>query len=142
MPQQDNTGFWQNKIQERLENMIISLLMIAILIVILLIVFMIVSRNDHKRQMMELSDIRHRLEELETAVPEPECETVSEPDTEVTENEEGISQEQAVTEIIELTEEKQDAEETDKKEPQASTYNIGKSGKVYTKEELELLIKE
>lgn len=126
----------------------------AVLILIALLVLMLFINNRHKKQMDELMKIRQQIEVLNSIpVKEPVAdETIRDgesaddsvceaEDSEVT-RDDAASQEQAVTEIIQLTEEKQDAEEKEKELSEASTYNTGKSGKVYTKEELELLIKE
>lgn len=122
----------------------------AVLILLALLIFILFTNNRHKKQMDELMKIRQQLEMLNNIhVREPVEDKEDEPGEQaegvISEKEgstEEASQEQAVTEIIQLTEEKQDAEENEKGTSEASTYNTGKSGKVYTKEELELLIKE
>jgi len=106
------------------------LILLAMLIVTVILMLFISNRN--KRQMKELERIVHQLDDMTTA---PDDSPEEEPEQET-------PQENAVAEIIELTEEKQDAAGDRVCDVEASAYNTGKSGKVYTKEELELLIKE
>ena len=109
-----------------------SFILILLAMVIVMAVLMLFISRKNKRQMKELEHIAQQLDDMKTVPAEmPE----EEPETEV-------PQETAVTEIIELTEEKQDAAIEQKCDVEASAYNTGKSGKIYTKEELELLIKE
>lgn len=86
--------------------------------------------------MREMSELKTQLETLSAVSVVPEKDR--------TETE--VSIEPVQEEQIETTDnteiEKQDAEADIKTEPEASAYNTGKSGKIYTKEELELLIKE
>jgi hypothetical protein len=77
----------------------------------------------------ELGELRKQLEQLsnmsapaaEKKRPEPECQ---------------------IADVETDKEEKEDAEVPAETDTAASKYNTGKSGKIYTKEELELLIKE
>lgn len=109
------------------------IIVLAVLILLALLIIILFINSRHKKQMDELMEIRQQFEVLNDI---PVRESATDEDTRESES----SQEQAVTEIIQLTEERQGAEE--KEISEASAYNTGKSGKTYTKEELELLIKE
>ena len=113
--------------------MIISLLPIVVPTILILAVLILVVNSRNKRVMDEIGGLKEQLEKLDnrpaaspvTAVKMEQAEEpVSEPVVGVNENEE------------------QDAPVDEQTEPGASAYNTGKSGKIYTKEELELLIKE
>lgn len=103
-------------------------------------VFLLFINSRHKKQMDELRRIRQQLEDLKDVPVSVREEVIAEMAEE--QSPQILPQKETATKIIELTEEKQDAEEMVTETPEASTYNTGKSGKVYTKEELELLIKE
>lgn len=117
------------------------ILILLSLLIVMAVLMLFISRR-HRKQMDELHSIKEQLENLE-AVP------VSAPEEAVEKAAEAIAEEQPAQELpqedaaeeIEIVDEKQDAE-GEKQIPEASPYNTGKSGKVYTKEELELLIKE
>ena len=112
--------------------MIISLLHIVVPTILILVILIPYINSCSRRIMDELRDIRTQLEQLDNVsarVPEKVKEEPEAPAGDV---------------LIDNNNEKeeQDAVTEDGPEVAASEYNTGKSGKIYTKEELELLIKE
>lgn len=115
--------------------MTISLLHIVVPTVLALAVLILYMTSCKNRILKEISQLKAQLEKLENIPASDIPEKAEEP----------IRTVQTETET--LTEENEKIEEKDAPEPEtaendASTYNTGKSGKIYTKEELELLIKE
>ena len=108
------------------------LILLALLVIMIVLLLFIGSR--YKRQMASIEQINQQLTNL-TAVPPDE-------QTGTCEEEASAEEQTAVDLITAITEEKQDAADETECEAEASAYNTGKSGKIYTKEELELLIKE
>ena len=121
--------------------MTVSLLYIVVptILVLGVLIFYINSRN--KVVMKEIGELKTQLEKMDN-VPVPQVtdavqQTVPEQLQDVYEN----TEEQTETEGDGNKEEK-DAVDDQITDIAASAYNTGKSGKIYTKEELELLIKE
>ena len=110
----------------------LNVILLAVPVLLILLVLVLVVNSRHKKQMAAIEEIRQQLDEM----------TVHPVQTEETDCDEGPVEEQVVTEIAQLTEEKKGAGENEEETSEASAYNTGKSGKIYTKEELELLIKE
>ena len=102
--------------------MTISLLHIVVPTVLVLVVLILHINSRSKRMLNEIAELKTQLAKLEnvSVVPEQVQVVKEEPQEEPA----------------------QDAEAEITIEPEASKYNTGKSGKIYTKEELELLIKE
>ena len=116
--------------------MTISLLHIVVPTILILVVVILYINSSKKQVMKELAELKTQLEKLDNvpAVSAPESVPVSKKaEPEVTEQ---------VPVRADENEEKKDEPAEGLKEPDASEYNTGKSGKTYTKEELELLIKE
>lgn len=110
--------------------MLISLLLYALPTVLIIAVLIPFVNTSNKRIMNELEELKMQLEQLSN---------VSAPAAEKT-AEEPVRPEPEI-QADDSKEEEKDAEITGQ-EIAASAYNTGKSGKTYTKEELELLIKE
>ena len=108
-----------------------SFILILISMLIVMAVLMLFINSRHKKQMNSLMQLQEQQQDLKAV---PAGAPVTGTDVSL--------QKQAAAEIIELTEDKKDAESDGKPETEASAYNTGNSGKIYTKEELELLIKE
>ena len=116
--------------------MTISLLHIVVPTVLVLVVLILHINSRSKRMLNEIAELKTQLAKLENVSVVPEqVQVVKEEPQEEPAQEEPIQEPE--TEI-----ENQDAEAEITIEPEASKYNTGKSGKIYTKEELELLIKE
>lgn len=122
-------------LKERLGKMTISLLHIVVPTLLVLAILILYINASKKQLQKEIRELKTQLEKLEN-IPETAVK-VEDTVEEITENEPAV----------------QIAVETDKKEEKdepadtiseagASEYNTGKSGKTYTKEELESLIKE
>jgi len=110
--------------------MLISLLLIVLPTVLIIAILIPFINSSNKKVLNELEELRQQLEQLGN-VPTP-----------VTENKKmGPVCTEPEKQAEDSNEEEMDAEITEQ-EITASAYNTGKSGKVYTKEELELLIKE
>lgn len=110
-------------------------LLIGAAILVAVVVLLVQLNKKVKIQTDELEKTRQCLEQMEsTEIPKADvvAEETAQPEPQV------ISE--VLTEPI--IEERQDVEAEVENQPEASTYNTGKSGKVYTKEELELLIRE
>lgn len=108
------------------------LILLALLVIMIVLLLFIGSR--YKKQMASIEQINQQLTNLAAVPADEQTEASVEDASEV--------EQTAVDLIAAITEEKQDAREDVKEESEASAYNTGKSGKIYTKEELELLIKE
>ena len=110
--------------------------MLIILLQTLLIlgVLILYINSRSKRVIKEVASLKEQLETLGNVSVVPE-----EVKTEAIPQAEPVQEEQIMEPDVEI--ETQDAEEP-AADTDASAYNTGKSGKIYTKEELELLIKE
>lgn len=116
--------------------MTISLLHIVVPTLLVLVV-MILYINASKKQMLnEIRELKTQLEKLENV---PGAAVEAEPSVKIKAEDEPAVQ-IAVSDKIEKEEKDEPADNMT--EVGASEYNTGKSGKTYTKEELELLIKE
>jgi len=114
----------------RLGKMLISLLLIAVPTILILAVLIPYINSRNKRIIDEISGLKAQLEQLDA---------LSAPENIKTERK------QTVPEIMEDStkeKEEQDADQDIAETVDASEYNTGQSGKIYTKEELELLIRE
>ena len=111
----------------------ISLLYIIVPTILILIVLILYIRSRTKDMKDEIGAIRTQLEKLEN-LPADSPETAGDKSAVIV----PVVEEDKPGDGIELT----DACKDNQKEVEASAYNTGKSGKIYTKEELELLIKE
>lgn len=112
-------------------KMLISLLLIVVPTVLILAILIPFINSRSKRVMDELGALKTQLEQLgNVSVPAAE-KTSAEPDYP-----------EPPVQADDDNEEEQDAEMDAAADIPASPYNTGKSGKTYTKEELELLIKE
>lgn len=116
--------------------MTISLLHVVVPTLLALVVLILYINASRKHVLKEIGELKAQLEKLDNvpgpvvqAEPAAETDAVSEPEEQI-----------AVKEDEEKEEKDEPAEEMT--EAGASEYNTGKSGKIYTKEELELLIKE
>lgn len=115
--------------------MTISLLHIVVPTVLALVVLIVYTNLCKKKVLEEISQLKAQLEKMGNV-------SVSElPQAELVKNSTIRPEEEIMTENDE-TEEEKDALEIITMDGDASVYNTGKSGKIYTKEELELLIKE
>ena len=118
--------------------MINSFLYIVVPTVLILVVVILLFNSRSKRMMKEMTNIRTQLESLENKAPQAEQIQPAEEKAAAPAEE----PEKEPEPEPEREEEIKDAPEETQKETEASAYNTGKSGKIYTKEELELLIKE
>ena len=112
--------------------MTISLLHIVVPTILVLVVLIAYMNSRNKRVMKEIGSLRTQLEKLDNAseLPVKKAEPVK------------VEEPEALAEETVLIEEEKEDAAAEITEPEASKYNTGKSGKIYTKEELELLIKE
>lgn len=121
--------------------MTVSLLYIVVPTILVLAVLIFYMNFCNKRILKELGELKDQLEKMDnvTASLEPvaELQSVVEQEEEPSEKTETV----LCFEEVGESEEKDAVTENDMDET-ASAYNTGKSGKIYTKEELELLIKE
>ncbi len=120
---------------ERLGKMTISLLHIIVPTILVLVVLILYINSSRKQVSKEIGELRTQLEQLDDV---PELKTAAA--AELIEDK-APAEEIAVQESSEKIEEQDDPADTIT-EAGASEYNTGKSGKIYTKEELESLIKE
>ena len=111
----------------------ISLLYIIVPTILVLIVLIIYIHSRTKDMKDEIGVIRAQLEKLDN-IPADLRETAGENSAVIV----PVIEEKQPGDENELT----DAYTDSLEEVKASAYNTGKSGKIYTKEELELLIKE
>lgn len=110
-------------------------LLIGAAILVAVVVLLVQLNKKVKIQTDELEKTRQCLEQMEsTDLPKTDDRT----------KEMERQEPQVISEVLTepTIEERQDVEAEVEIQPEASTYNTGKSGKVYTKEELELLIRE
>ena len=110
--------------------MLISLLLFALPTVLIIAILIPFINSSNRRVLNELEELKLQLEQLSNVsapVPEKNVEAPVRPEPEI--------------QAEDIEKEEKDAEITEQ-EIAASAYNTGKSGKTYTKEELELLIKE
>ncbi len=112
--------------------MLISLLLIIVPTILTLAVLIPFINSRNKRILDEIGELKAQLEQKNILQAPENTNVVEEPEQ---------PEPEIQVDVIEEKEE-QDAGNTEITEPQASAYNTGKSGKIYTKEELELLIKE
>lgn len=115
----------------------LNVILLAVLIVLPLLILVLFINSRHKKLMAAIRQLGEQLDEVKSYAA-PVDQAVKTDEAKCAEK---SVQESAVAEIVQLTEEKQDAV-IKGEENAASAYNTGKSGKIYTKEELELLIKE
>ena len=113
--------------------MSINVLYIIVPTILILIVLIFFVHSRTKDMKDEIATIRTQLEKLDNASVDSGEDTGEKTAVIVPEVEEKTP---------ELVNEEKDANTDGLNEPAASAYNTGKSGKIYTKEELELLIKE
>ena len=137
MEQQDNTKPIITIEQERYGIMGMNdFVLILLALLVFAAVMMLFVSSRHKKQMEAFTQINQQLKNLEAGsgseIREPYAEEESQ-DNQAAE----VALIAAITE-----EEKKDASEDMSEDTEASAYNTGTSGKIYTKEELELLIKE
>ncbi len=116
--------------------MTISLLHIVVPTILILVVVILYINSSKKQLMKEIASLKTQLEKLDNVPSAAAVEQIS-------------VNEKTEIETSEPVEVKADENKETKDEPAdenavsgASEYNTGKSGKIYTKEELELLIKE
>jgi len=114
-------------------------MVISVAVIVAVIVLLVQINKKAKMQVVELQKTRQCLERIESpernvtqspAVTELEAS----PAEEITESRPDVSTDVNIRE--------QDVSEETAEKPEASPYNTGISGKIYTKEELELLIRE
>lgn len=115
-------------------KMIIGLLL-AVAIPVIVIVLLVQLNKKATKQLDELGKIRQCLE-AKAPEQQPDAKSLQEITAQVMPEEPEAEQNDSM--IEEMT----DAPKNPQEALEASKYNTGKSGKVYTKEELELLIKE
>lgn len=111
--------------------MLISLLLIALPTVLIIAILIPFINSSNKRVLNELEELKMQLEQLSNVsapVPEKNAETPVRPEPEIQAEDNNEKEEKDAADDVQ--------------EIAASEYNTGKSGKTYTKEELELLIKE
>lgn len=109
-------------------------------ILVAVIVLLVQLNKKVKKQTDELQKTRQCLEQMEPSANQ-NIETFEEPTAGTCDIQQIISEESDDSDER-IIEEEQDAPIEHGQIPEASAYNTGKSGKVYTKEELELLIRE
>ena len=114
----------------------ISLLHIVVPTLLVLVVLILYINSSKKQMIKEIRELKTQLEKLER-IPETAVK-VETPVDEIAEDEPAV---QIAVGEDDKKEEK-DGPADNMTEAGASEYNTGKSGKTYTKEELELLIKE
>lgn len=124
--------------------MTISLLHIVVPTILVLVILILYINSSGKKVTREIGELRTQLEKMDNL-------TVTMPPAEM--QHESFVQVQDVTERVEESAEQKETGPKEEKDAvkdvkekntdiAASAYNTGKSGKIYTKEELELLIKE
>ena len=112
--------------------MTISLLHIVVPTILVTAVLIVYMNSCKKRVLEEIGELRAQLEKLDNG-----SEPYAVQDVPVT-----VETPPAAEVLIEEKTEEKDTDEPADVEDDVSAYNTGKSGKIYTKEELELLIKE
>ena len=121
--------------------MTVSLLYIVVptILVLAVLIFYINSRN--KKVMKEIGELKTQLEKMDNVPVSHVSAAIQQDGDEQIQDELETTEEQPELKETGIVEEK-DAVEEQSADVAASAYNTGKSGKIYTKEELELLIKE
>lgn len=121
--------------------MTVSLLYIVVPTILVLAVLILYMNSRNRAIMKEIGELKTQLEKMDNV---PDSRTHAAVQQEVHEQTQDMPEDVKGDSEVKGTGEKEekDAVEDNITDIAASAYNTGKSGKIYTKEELELLIKE